>query len=265
MSQTNACAVPECGVSTPSRYHLLCDTCRERVEAAGKQLRPALLDALTDLRAEVDAWLAGDWAPSRRWVISGQDYEIVPIEDIVARMVDETAAGWGDPSIGFTDDLQHARWEKQRQEYAPENEPRKQLAWGVPVDSATTTAWREHLAPLVRAALEQALGTFPLTYAGREIKDALTRSDDYGAEDVNGAFEELESGSGGNGLSENAGIYLCWRYDDDPSIWFSFDPGEDHLWINEGRRLGLIPADILAIIDAANAAEVERRDRERGG
>jgi hypothetical protein len=216
--------------------------------------RPSLVEMMAQERTEVEAWLSAEWAPRRRWVIADSEYCAEPLDDIVKRMVEGTVSEWGDPYLGFVDDAQWDHWERRRQERSPEGEPRPLLAWLVPSDAETAKAWRAHLAPLLRAALEQALTTFPLTHAGREIKDAITQSGAYDKDQSDGGFAELWEGTGPNGLSDAGEDWLELRYF--PSeTWMcdmDFKPG---LW----QRYRVLPDEIMAILDAYTKAEAAER------
>ncbi len=240
------CVAPDCGAETRTRYHRLCDACTKRVEDAMIEARPALLEAMVEARSEAEAWLAAEWSPMRRWVIADHDYHEESIDAVIARMVDETADEFGAPILGFVDDARHARW----REHLPERERPPQTAWRLGSDSEAVRAWRAHLAARLKPALEDALATFPISYAGREIKDALTQEDDVGEDVVHGAFEELWEGSGPIGMSEAAQDYLAMRYYPDPS-WGC--DATDNLYEDHWIRYRVLPDDVMAIFEAAIA------------
>lgn len=255
-----ACVAPSCGAETPSRYHRLCKACEDRVERAMQRARPALLELMTRERAEAEAWLAADWSPPRRWVVADDDYHPEPIDAVVARMVEATADDWCAPHLGFVDD---ATWERRARwwrEHDLEHAAVPQTAWLVPAGSETATAWRAHLAPLLRAALERALATFPLEHAGREIQDALLGRGGYDHEDAGGALDELWEGSGETGLSEDAQAYLDLRYY--PSPTWGCD-ATDGIYERFWRRYRVLPDDIMAILDADAAADEADAAREQ--
>lgn len=220
------------------------------------EARGALLESMVNERAEVEAWLAAEWSPQRRWVITGDDYREDSLDDVVTRMVHQTASDWGAPFLGFVDDMTWQRREQWRVEHRLEDEPRQLTAWIVPDDSETAGAWREHLAPLLRAALSQALATFPIAYAGREIKNALTQQGGYDAEQAGGGFEELWEGSGETGLSKDAGEdYLELRYYPDPTWMCNAGDWPESIGARLWERYRVLPAEIMAILDAVRAAE----------
>jgi hypothetical protein len=254
-----SCVAPGCDAETPSRWHLLCAACERRVEEVQADYRTALLDAMTTERAEAEAWLAAEWAPSRRWVIAGDDYAVTPADDVVGRMVEETAAEYGPPSLGFFDEVAYETMERLRAEHRPDAKTREKAAWVVTDESETTKAWRAHLAPLIRAALEHALSTFPLKHAGREIKNALIQVGGYGAGAADGAFEELWEGSGETGLSDDAQSYLEARYSPTETWCIGSDP--EGLTFGLWMRHRVLPEPIMEIMDAAQAAH-ERRTAE---
>lgn len=240
---TGTCVAPGCGAETRTPYHHVCDACRKRVEDAMVRARPSLMEAMVDERAEAEAWLASEWAPRRRWVLCTNEY--VPLDPAAEaeHLAEEMAGGWAaDRGLGFVDDELYRRRESR--------EDRPQLAWIVPSDSETASAWRAHMAPIIQAALEEGLRTFPLAHAGREIKAALTQDGGYDVEGVGGGFEELWEGSGPTGLSDAAEDYLELRYYPDET-WMCDIDFKPEMW----RRHPVLSDDIMAIVDAANADE----------
>lgn len=253
MSERGTCVAPDCGAETPSKYHSLCKPCRERLKAATLAALPALLGAMTEERAEAEAWLAADWAPPRRWVIADDQYRPQPLDEVVDRMVKETASEWCAPHLGFVDDAQLEKWERIRLRAKLDAEPRVLSAWLVPGDAEAASAWRAHLTPLVKAALERALATFPLEHAGRQIKNAITHADGYDEDGAKGGFEEIWEGTGESGLSQDAESYLEIRHLE--PIWSTVEgPGDLYfdLWM---KYRSLLPDDIQAIMLAAQAAD----------
>lgn len=259
--EKGACVAPGCGADTPSPWHHLCGGCEKRCTAAMVEARPALMEAMVTERREAEAWLAADWAPVRRWVVADREYRPEPLDAVVERLVEEVASTYGDSSLGFVDDVQHARlvaWDRERAT-EPEREPRSLLAWRVASDSEAGAAWRAHLAPLLAAALEQALASFPLTWAGREIKDAMTGSGEYGTDDVSAASEEILEGTGPNGLSDGARYYIELR--DDPKAGYicEADGWPDGIGTELWERYRVLPDDIMVILDAARRADERLR------
>lgn len=199
--------------------------------------RPSLMELMVTERAEAEAWLAADWSPQRRWVVAADDLRPQSLDVVARHMVAETAVeGWYGLHIAFVDDV-------------PVKNPRTETAWVISGDSDAAEAWRAHLAPLVRAALEQALETFPLTWAGREIKDAITHPDSHGD-----GFDEIWEGSGTTGLSDGAEDYLELLSMSPDWMCHGGEWPEmigAHLW----RRYRVLSDEIMAMLDAADAAE----------
>lgn len=249
------CVAPACGEATPSKWHSICDACRDRVESAMLRARPSLIEVMARERAEVDLWLASDWEPARRWGIAGREYYERPVVEVVKRMVDETCSEWDDPSLAFFDDSEHQQREKRREHVSPESEPRRQTGWLVPSESGTAEAWRAHLTPLISAALTEALATFPLAHAGREIRAALLGG--YGEDQTSGAFEEIWEGTGGSGLSEDAETYLEVLHYPQPN-WIC-NVGPDGIGAELWRKHRVLSDDIMAILTAVDAAEPQAR------
>jgi hypothetical protein len=247
------CVAPACGAETPSPYHHICEVCRTRVEDAMRHARPSLMEAMVAERAEAEAWLAADWAPPRRWVIADDEYHPEPVDDVVKHMVEATVDARGAPYLGFIDDGAHERVERWKLEQSPPYAALPPTAWLVPSDSETAQAWRAHLAPLIRAALEQALASFPLRYAGREIKHAIMHHPDYAPNSSGDEFEELWEGTGPTGLSDGAEDYLELRYYPNEA-WMCDVDFKPQLW----QRYRVLPDDVQAILDAYVAAETEQ-------
>jgi hypothetical protein len=209
--------------------------------------RPALLASMRQERAEAEAWLAADWTPDRRWVICNDEWLQITLDEVVKHLAEETS-GWSGQHIGFVDDVHYARRERMRQRYSPEHESHAQTAWIVPEATASERAWQTHLATFLRPALEQALATFPREHAGHEIKDALTGG--YDEDQVGNALEELWEGTGPTGLTEGAQEYLELRYYRED---WSADVDPSSPWFERWHRSGLLPASIVAILDAVKA------------
>jgi hypothetical protein len=250
VSEKGSCVAPGCGAETPSRYDYLCDPDRTKLEAAQVEARPALLEAMRDARLEVERWMASDWSSPRRWVLTNEEYEVLDLVAESERLAGETAEEWGQHHLGFVDDPRHERSTALRKAATPESPPRELQAWIVASDSDVTGQWRTHLAPFLRAALKEALATFPLSGVGHEIKTHIREASQHG--DDHGAFDELWEGSGQTGLSEDALDWLAIRYY--PSATWCADSSPDstywHLWM----RYRVLPDDIMAIMDAADAA-----------
>lgn len=253
-SEKGACVAPDCGNETTSTYHDLCDTCRKRVEDAMARARPSLLEMMVSERAEVEAWLASDWAPPRRWVLANEEFLAEPLDETVRRLVEETCPSWDGTVPGFVDDAMYEKWAAWSRSYAPDKPVRPQYAWRVGNDSPAAEAWRAHAAPLLRVALEQALATFPLTWAGQELKAALLQRDDYDWKDADAAIEEGLEGTGSFGdLPPGARRYLLLRYDPDPAYLLSADEPHEHWW-----KYRVLSDEIMAILNAVRSAESAR-------
>jgi hypothetical protein len=220
--------------------------------------RPSLMEMMVTERAEAEAWLASEWAPRRRWVIADRDYMAESLDAVAERLSEDAVSEWGEPHLGFVDDGQHEKWERWRQKYDPESEPRKQTAWLLDGESEAAKTFRAHLAPFLREAVERALSSFPLKWAGREIKDALTQSNDYDKEGIRQGFEEVWEGSGPTGLSAGGEDYLELRYHPNQTWMCDVDDWPDsmgaHLWM----RYRVLSDDIMAILDAVKAVEDSR-------
>lgn len=250
VSDKGSCVAPGCGAETPSPYHYLCDADRKKVEAAQVEARPALLEAMRDARLEAETWMASDWAPPRRWVLTNEEYQVLDLVAESERLARETAEEWGDHHLGFVDDARYEKWTAFDKKMDREPPPRELNAWIVSSDSAVTGQWRAHLAPFLRAALKEALATFPLSGAGHEIKTLIREAGEQG--DDHGGFEELWEGSGEPDLSEDAKDWLAIRYY--PRSGWCAESHPDSLYWHLWMRYRLLPDDIMAIMDAAAAA-----------
>lgn len=245
-----ACAAPGCDGA--SRYDYICEGCRERVEAAMLASRPQLLEAMTAERTEVEAWLVSDWAPERRWVIADENYRERALDAVAADLAERTGGAWADDALGFVDDVLY-----QRRTQHPSAPPRELFAWRVGTEGAAAVAWQEHVAPILRDALQHALATFPLTWAGREYKAALLQQEGYSADDAKDAFEDgLWEGTGKPALPRLVMDAFEAIYYPDPDWIVQVEPGGPcgALW----RKYRILPDDIQAILDAYDAVSCQQ-------
>ena len=264
MNDKMLCLAPGCENKTESEYHTLCIGCEKRVEAAMLRARPSLMELMVTERAEAEAWLAAEWTPPRRWVIADENHDAELISTVVERMVDETAAEWGPPSLGFVDDELWARREEWRQKRLPDAEPSSPSAWLIPSDSPVTEAWRKHLTPILASALRMALSTFPLSHAGDELKTALRHQGDYDKDNVSDAFEDIWEGSGNIGLSDGAESYLELKYYPDETWMCEVKEWPEAIGAKLWKKYRVLSDEIVAILDALEQHQ-EQQERERSG
>jgi hypothetical protein len=212
---------------------------------------PRLLDLMVDERAEVERWLASDWSPLRRWVISDDDYHPMTTDTVADQLAGHVADEWRGGCLGFVDDEERRLWNAWRAKHGEPLNDSPLTAWRVVGDSRTGRAWRVHVAHLLRSALDEALATFPLHYVGQELKDALTGRGGYGADDADGAIEELLGGLLGQVMpfSDAACDYVRLRYDPDPSYMLDASEPDGYWWTYR-----VLDDDIMAILDAVRAA-----------
>lgn len=248
VSEKGSCVAPGCGAETPSPYHYLCDADGKKVEAAQVEARPLLLEAMRDARLEAERWMAADWSPLRRWVLTSEGYAVLDLVAESERLAEETAQEWRDHHLGFVDDAMHEKWTAYSKKATPESPPPELQAWIVSSASDVTREWRAHLAPFLRAALEEALATFPLSGAGHEIKAAIREA----TNEDRGGFQELWEGSGETGLSEDAKAWLEIRYY--PSAGWCAESHPDSLYWHLWMRYRVLPDEIMAIMEAADSA-----------
>jgi hypothetical protein len=246
------CLAPGCCTEI-QQYATVCEPCNDRVDAAMLAAKPALIAAMEEERVEAEAWLAGEWSPKRRWAYANHERHVVTTDELIEIMVDGLESRV--LQLAFVDDDLQGRMRQFRLHHDPEHVESPLYGWVVPDDGTTMEAWNEHMTPILQAALEHALATFPTKYAGQEIKDALTQASAYGPDDVEGAFLEMDDGTGRPALSIGAMNYLVLAYDDAYEMICQLDDYPDSIGAYLWGKYPVLPEDIMQILAAIRAAD----------